>query len=206
MNTINYNNIARALNFYQGLDKKWQGEIKFNYVEVPWYVTESVMNVTKPKNILSDGDYYLPTNDKYLVASAEQSFIYEMFKGIITSGYYVGVTPCFRFEKISDTSRKCFMKVELIYISNDMEEDLVTHLHKIMEDARFFFEITLGTSPEIIATEPVESQGCEASDCYDINFKGYELGSYGIRQYKNLFRWVYGTGCAEPRLSIIQKI
>jgi hypothetical protein len=36
--------------------------------------------------------------------------------------------------------------------------------------------------------------------------KGYELGSYGIRKYKNLFQWVYGTGCAEPRLSIVEKL
>jgi hypothetical protein len=37
---------------------------------------------------------------------------------------------------------------------------------------------------------------------YDIVYRGMELGSYGIRedQFTN-FKWIYGTGCAEPRLS-----
>jgi len=35
---------------------------------------------------------------------------------------------------------------------------------------------------------------------YDITVKGIELGSYGIRECEFL-NWIYGTGCAEPRLS-----
>lgn len=35
---------------------------------------------------------------------------------------------------------------------------------------------------------------------YDLEINNIEVGSYGIRQYKNLF-WVYGTGLAEPRFS-----
>ena len=40
---------------------------------------------------------------------------------------------------------------------------------------------------------------------YDIEIKGHELGSYGIRECEFL-KWIYGTGCAEPRLSSLIKI
>lgn len=35
---------------------------------------------------------------------------------------------------------------------------------------------------------------------YDIMWRDYELGSYGIRECEFL-KWIYGTGCAEPRTS-----
>lgn len=193
MNTINYRYIADAIEYYQKCD--------YNYVEVPWYVTEDVMNVTKPFNKSSDDDYYIPKNNKYLVASAEQSFIYHIFKGIMLPGYYVGASPCFRFEKISDTHRKCFMKVELIYISENMEENLNPHMDKMVYDAKHFFEKIIGNYTDILEV-PQENSIVN----YDIMYKGYELGSYGIRKHKNLFQWVYGTGCAEPRLSIVKKM
>ena len=42
---------------------------------------------------------------------------------------------------------------------------------------------------------------------YDIVSKigHYELGSYGIRTCDYL-KWIYGTGCAEPRLSRVLKL
>ena len=39
---------------------------------------------------------------------------------------------------------------------------------------------------------------------YDITINGEELGSYGIRKCEFL-KWIYGTGCAEPRLSTLIK-
>ena len=39
---------------------------------------------------------------------------------------------------------------------------------------------------------------------YDIEYNKVELGSYGIRENEYL-TWIYGTGCAEPRLSKLQK-
>ncbi len=46
----------------------------------------------------------------------------------------------------------------------------------------------------------------ETDGGFDINYnfsdKQYELGSYGIRSCEFL-DWIYGTGCAEPRLSSI---
>ena len=35
---------------------------------------------------------------------------------------------------------------------------------------------------------------------YDLIYDNIELGSYGIRTYKNL-KWIYATGIAEPRFS-----
>lgn len=43
------------------------------------------------------------------------------------------------------------------------------------------------------------------TDGYDITYKGIELGSYGMRKCEFL-EWVYGTGCAEPRLSYCQNL
>jgi len=40
---------------------------------------------------------------------------------------------------------------------------------------------------------------------YDITYKDIELGSYGIRHCEFL-DWIFGTGCAEPRLSYIQNL
>ncbi|MCK9447223.1 hypothetical protein M0Q50_10270 [bacterium] len=193
MNTINYKYISDAVEFYSNKG--------YTYIEVPWYVTEDVMNVTRPIEGKLIDDYYLPKNNKYLVASAEQSFIYDIFKGIISEGYYVAVTPCFRFEKINDIHKKVFIKVELIYISYDMKEDLNDKLNKIILDAKEFFENKL--SDKIIIKNTIQDNSVEN---FDIEYKGYELGSYGIRKYKNMCQWIYGTGCAEPRLSIIQKI
>lgn len=193
MNTINYKYISDAIEHYKLLG--------YNYIEVPWYVTKDVMDITKPSYVPEDNEYYIPKNNKYLVASAEQSFIYLIFKGIILPGYYVGVTPCYRFEKISDTNRKVFMKVELIYISYDMNENLQVNLDRIKSDSANFFETILKDDIELVEV-PQENSIIN----HDINYKGHELGSYGIRKYKNLFQWVYGTGCAEPRLSIVQKL
>ena len=40
---------------------------------------------------------------------------------------------------------------------------------------------------------------------FDIEHNGYELGSYGIRECEFL-KWIYGTGCAEPRTSNLIKV
>jgi len=82
-----------------------------------------------------------------------------------------------------------------------MTEDLQDSLNKIIMDSRTFFEKTLEDKTDLVKNEQENS-----IINYDINYKNYELGSYGIRKHKNLFHWVYGTGCAEPRLSLIKKI
>lgn len=58
-----------------------------------------------------------------------------------------------------------------------------------------FFEKELNTNLDIIKTD----------DGFDINYKKYELGSYGIRSCEYL-SWIYGTGLAEPRMTIIKNL
>jgi hypothetical protein len=98
------------------------------------------------------------------------------------------------------------MKSELIIIGENCQENsIVKNLHNLIHIAQTFFQQYL--SVKIIKTT-------EEHNSFDIveETTGIELGSYGIRQYKNPeleydFTWIYGTGCAEPRLSsIIRKI
>lgn len=195
MNTINYKNIADSIEFYS--------KCGIQYIETPWYVSKQAMDITKPSFINSEDDYYIPKNDKYLVASAEQSFIYLMFKGQLIPGWYHTVTPCFRFETIDSIHRKVFMKNELIYLAKEDEsnEYLNEKLNRMIELAQSFFKKVIGAIPEKVEI-PQENSIVN----FDLMYKDNELGSYGIRKYKNMFTWIYGTGCAEPRLSIINKL
>jgi hypothetical protein len=189
MNNINYRNIADSIDYYQDLG--------YTNVELPWYVTQDVMNITKPKHISDDLDYYIPRNDKVLVASGEQSFLYLIIKGILQPGKYQGVTPCYRFEPINQLHRKTFIKNELILFN----EESVTNdqLLEVVGDARKFFETKL------MNVELKEVPQDNSIVNFDLMYKGEELGSYGIRKFRNI-SWIYGTGCAEPRLSIIQSL
>lgn len=38
-----------------------------------------------------------------------------------------------------------------------------------------------------------------------LEYNGYELGLYGIRSSEFL-DWIYATGCAEPRMSVIKNM
>jgi len=194
MNTISYRNIADSIDFYE--------KRGYSYIETPWYVTKEVMDATKPSFIKEGDDYYIPKNDKYLVASAEQSFLYLIFKGQLLPGRYQSVTPCYRFEPIDSIHRKVFMKNELIFVAqeDDTEGYLREQLQLTIEMAQLFFSKTIGEYPEI---KEVYQEKSIVN--FDLMFKDIELGSYGIRKYKNYASWIYGTGCAEPRLSLAAK-
>ena len=167
---IDYSKIARAVEFYR--------DRGFQYVEVPWVVHKEIIDITKP----TDAKYF-NTFIGSLVGSGEQSFL-SMRKKL--SGKYVCVTPCFRDEKsVDELHRNYFMKVELIDTDPD---DLDKAYWDMINISKEFFE--LYDFVDIINTE-------EGKDIY---INGLEVGSYGIRSYKD-FYWVYGTGCAEPRLS-----
>jgi hypothetical protein len=198
VNAINYKNIADSVEFYQ--------RCGIEYIETPWYVTKEAMDVTKPSFIKDGDDYYIPKNQKYLVASAEQSFIYLMFKGQLVPGWYQSVTPCYRFEPIDSIHRKVFMKNELIYLAEQKEPVtyLPEKLDRMIELAQSFFSRVIDVDRNEIKRVEVPQENSIHN--FDLQYKGHELGSYGIRRYKNLFMWIYGTGCAEPRLSIVKKI
>lgn len=168
---IDYRKIADAVDYYVDLGYK--------YIEVPWIVSKSTANITKPE-WCRNFETFLGT----LVASGEQSFL-EIRTHL--HGKYVCVTPCFRDENpVTELHRNYFMKVELIHVEPDNWESML----QMREDATCFFR---RYSYNI-------KYSIQAPNEMDIEINGIEVGSYGFREY-NGFKWVYGTGCAEPRLS-----
>lgn len=183
---INYSLISDALEFYVNAG--------FSYVDVPWLVSQEVLEATIPDGASAqDNSLY----GKFLVASAEQSFLQLMVDGRIFPGKYCAVTPCFRNEPEDWLHKKSFMKVELIHIIGPDDVALLS-LHKMINLAKhFFMQYAFCSTIDIVE---IPGHRCEIN--YDIMADGIELGSYGIRSYKN-FRWIYATGIAEPRLSTV---
>lgn len=173
---IDYKLIAESIDYYENGG--------FKRIESPWTVSEYIDNITKPKDVLS---FQLKHNNKCLVASGEQSFLYLYLKDFLPKGEFQTTTPCFRFESFDYSHTKYFIKNELIKtdLVNTSELDRITNLC-------FNFFKKYIPNIEIIKTDIG----------YDIDYKGNELGSYGIRENEYL-KWIYATGCAEPRLSKI---
>ncbi len=178
---IDYKILNDSLEFYE--------EKGFQRIESPWTVSEFVDNLTKPPDRTS---FQLKHNDKCLVASGEQSFLYLYLKGFLPAGQYQTITPCFRYESFDFLHTKYMMKNELIKtdVVNKAELQFIIHL------ALKFFE-------KFFPAESLKIVGSDES--YDIEVNGIELGSYGIRRCEFL-TWIYGTGCAEPRLSSLIKL
>lgn len=191
---MDYRNISDAVSFYT--------EKGYVYVDdAPWIVHQDAYFATKPKGAT---DIQLVTRTPnsmrtqlmgYPVASGEQSFIQMIIDGQPIKRA-ICVTPCFRHEpRIDALHRKYFMKAELI---NAQDVDL-GHLIHMIHDACSFFE------------RYVSVRVIETPMGYDIVEKGtrFELGSYGIRSVfvpcadgvSRDIKWIYGTACAEPRLS-----
>lgn len=181
---INYKHIADAVEYYSKLGYK--------EIETPWYVSAEAINITLPPTgapvPLADG--------RVLVGSAEQGFIQLMLDNPDFKGRYQSTTPCFRGEKEDDFHKPYFMKIELfdnILPTENMLDDLI-------DQAYWFFKRKL-PFVNIIPTY-------EGFDIIDTMW-GIELGSYGIRAFMRNgkeFKWLYGTGCAEPRLSTVIRI
>ena len=179
---INYQNLANSVEFYR--------ECGYTPIEVPWTVSEYVDNITKPEDRIH---YQLKHNNKCLIASGEQGFLYLYLKDYLPKGKFQTITPCFRDEPYDLFHEKCFMKNELI-ITDDTSHKM---LNKIIDDAREFFARTIGCP---INELHIVNLSTDNEISLDINFNDIELGSYGIRETE-FIKWIYGTGCAEPRLS-----
>jgi hypothetical protein len=177
---IDYNLIASSVTFYEKLGLK--------RVETPWYVSKAVSDITKPATV--PDSFILNHNDKVLVASGEQSFLYLYLKGYLPKGAFQTVTPCFRYESHDETHTKTFIKNELIDTLNADKNAL----DRLTSAAHDFF-ISIGFSRSYLEIT-------ETREGYDIEYNGVELGSYGIRECSFL-KWVYGTGCSEPRTSFL---
>jgi hypothetical protein len=152
----------------------------YEYKEVPWVVSHEATTVTLPRNRIATA---VPYGD--LLGSAEQAFI-ELLRRGQTLTKHCAITPCFRDEpEYDELHHAYFMKCELFDAQATPER-----LTQMINDAVAFFSKYLPV--EVIATDIG----------YDIMSRGIELGSYGFRQYKN-FRFIYGTGCALPRLTTV---
>lgn len=177
---INYKHIADAVKFYS--------KIGYKYIEVPWIVGDAAIDATKPPLAR-----YFKTYVGNLVASGEQSLL--QVKHTLRPVAYQCVTPCFRDEPFNDSLHQTyFLKNELMWVLGERERP-EWFINAALKDAtRFFSEYVPVKLMETSIGIDIVSQKAEI-----------ELGSYGYREWEG-FRWVYGTGCAEPRLSqVIQE-
>ncbi len=179
---INYKIISDAITFYQ-----LRG---YKYIEVPWLVPKETTAITKPSWCRD-----FETFAGCLVGSGEQSFL-EIRSKLDANTKYVCATPCFRDENVDDLHQINFFKVELI-VANPINP--LNELEVILEHAKEYFELC----SEYHSDWPAEI--VETKEGKDIFLNGIEIGSYGIREHEG-FCWVYGTGCAEPRLSIASNV
>lgn len=179
---IDYTKIAKSIDYYT---KKGYQE-----VDAPWLVPGECVDATKPEGAKSFSTF---AGD--LVASGEQSFIAMLLSGEFKYNRflkYICTTPCFRDEDSYDELKKqWFIKTELIHPDTNEERDLKAMIRL----AKSFFN-------KYVETEVIETH--EGYDIIDRKTK-IELGSYGFRSYGK-WKWIYGTGCAEPRLSESEKI
>jgi len=174
---INYKLLDDSLNHYEGCG--------FKRVETPWAVSEYVDNITKRKDKIP---FQLKHNNKCLVASGEQSFLYLYLKEFLPKGQFQTITPCYRYESFDFLHTKYFMKNELIKTDDVTRQGLNFVVDSALTFYKQYFE---DNKLSVLVTD----------DGFDILCNGkFELGSYGIRECEYL-KWIYGTGCAEPRTS-----
>lgn len=173
--TIDYRKIADAKEFYE--------KEGFLHLDVPWIVSFESYSGTRPPD---RKEFY--TLGGYLNASAEQSFM-EMMNGGAKLSRHLAITPCFRDEDALDEIHyRYFLKLELI--DTDVTRE---NLDNTIAAAKRFMERYMPV--EVVKT---------GEDAYDLcdRRNGIELGSYGIRHWKD-FTWIYGTGIALPRFDVV---
>lgn len=177
---IDYGRLDRSIKFYEKFD--------FKRIESPWTVTEAVSSITKPSG---KKEWEIIGKDKVLVASGEQSFLYLYLKGFLPKGRFQTITPCFREEPFDLTHTKYFIKNELI-ITDDVSKD---SLDSVVVICQQFYEKELNHKVDIVKT----------NEGFDLEVNGIEIGSYGIRSCEYL-DWIYATGLAEPRMTILKNL
>ncbi len=169
-------------------------------VAAPWIVSPAATNATSPPNgvqhrIAIDGGG-ASGDAGHLVASGEQSFLQLLIDATAAGddpaevlGRAQCTTACFRYER-DELHQRHFLKLELI----DTTDTTASSLAEMVEAAAEFH--TRHLEIEVIAAGAGLDIVCANT--------GIELGSYGIRTATidgRTHRWVYGTGCAEPRLT-----
>jgi len=189
---VDWARLGRAVEYYKGHG--------FTYVEVPWAVSRTAIEVTCP-NPQNAGEVM---DLGCLVGSAEQSFIALMQLGALPPGKYVACTPCFRLgDTYDDLHAPYFMKVELIETAEEGIDLGSADVHKMVDLATSFMNRDLGRNA-LGANVPHAVSKVVTREGWDLEIDGIEVGSYGLRTHENL-AWVYGTGLAEPRFSAAAK-
>lgn len=201
MNTIDYALLGRAQAEYEKLG--------YQTIEVPWRVSRPILEVTKP--IWAQSDYLIEGTSKGLIASGEQGFLYLMNKGMLPPGKYQTITPCFRNEQYDATHSKQFMKLELINVlgeDNDDEFMMKACVNAILHEANTVMKKFVPEGMEFMHHQQLwenDPTNVPRVDPWDLEAmmpdgKNIELGSYGARRCE-FGRWIYGTGLAEPRFT-----
>jgi len=183
---ISTNVLMEALKFYSSKG--------YAPIDVPLVVDMDVSEHTKPDGVPELYHGKVDGEHKCYVASAEQSFIQLHKDGKLPDGRYMAVTPCYRHERFtSDTHYLMFMKLELIVVGVDFKYS-DDEIEEVASHARDFF-LSLGKDVNRWSNE--DNGGTDLCD-----IKGVELGSYGYRKMLDGTGYVYGTGCAFPRVSL----
>ncbi len=198
MPSVNYSLIGRAIEFYKG--------IGYEYVEVPWEVSTAAAAMTCLDNtkILhthsSSPSGKMLNHGSALVGSAEQGFFELWIDNKLPKGSFVACSPCFRLNE-PDTPYHFpqFMKVELgkmIYYSDEHCDDIANEISIMRNHARSFFDAHTNHEVKEVKVGDVGE--------WDLEINDVEVGSYGARVLSNDNIWIYGTGLAEPRFSMVR--
>lgn len=203
------------IHFHYLVAAQWSyKEFGYTTIDVPWWATRDIANLTKNPELPANNEYELSLNKKCLIASGEQGFLYMANKGQLPTGRYQAITPCFRNEPHDALHQKQFMKLELIdytdthtpwKLAPDATE-LNERIEDMVDDALETFDILSQKKMTIraVKTDDTAASRVPGTVAYDIEGqyegKWIELGSYGAR--RAVFgTWVFGTGLAEPRFS-----
>lgn len=161
----------------------------FAQTATPWLVSEEAYMATCPPDI-DNRRWHGPT-DTFMIASAEQGFIEMLLTNVSIPQRAQSTTPCFRWEEeFNEIHQPFFYKTELYDANHDEKA-----LFRMISLAKTLFK-HLGVSARLQLI---------ADGSYDLicDQTGIELGSYGIRTFKN-YAWTYGTGIALPRFSFVK--
>lgn len=204
MQVIRWDLVSAALAFYK--------EAGFQYIEVPWIVSRSAMDATRPEDAEA---LWLPGKDHGLVGSAEQSFLEMHLRRELPLGrYLVAASPCFRPTDNNPTTchQPTFFKVELgFFLEEGSSIGGILVLQEVAKALRTlsakFIAKALGVDPQVGPASDFEEKGpLWGYQVGDLLVGGAEVGSYGVRRWRMSaprvpLAWAFGTGLAEPRTS-----
>ena len=173
---------------------QYYSKLGYQMVDVPLVVDLDVSAHTKPDGVPELYHGKVGEGHRCYVASGEQSFIQLHKEGKLPYGKYMAVTPCYRHERyISHTHYLMFMKLELIIVGVSRE-----YADDVIEGLSYECQMFLSSNNmETVKTSMINSQ----VDIINLS-NGVELGSYGYREMLDRTGYVYGTGCAFPRVSL----